>query len=94
MYHVPLALQYICGRSDYRENGDGKERNEISRGGKRVEIALPLVCRFCVVGRFIGVCRRRGLKVSAGKTKVTLLGGEDGLGCDVLGKLDTFRECV
>ena len=39
MYHVPLALRCIYGRSDERgENGDVEEGNEISRGGKRVEI--------------------------------------------------------
>ena len=27
------------------ENGDRKENNEISGGGKRVKIAWPLVCR-------------------------------------------------
>ena len=46
MYHVPLAFQCIYGCSDERgEDGDGKEGSEIPRGGKRVEIALPLVCR-------------------------------------------------
>ena len=34
-------------------------------------------------GSFIEVCRRRGLKVSAGKSKVMLLGGEEGLECEV-----------
>ena len=32
-----------------------------------------------IVGRFDEVCRRRGLKVNAGKSKVLLLGGEEGL---------------
>ena len=42
----PLALKYIIGCSDEGvENGDGEEGSEISRGGKRVEIAWPLVCR-------------------------------------------------
>ena len=35
------------------------------------------------MGRFIEVCRRRGLKVNAGKSKVTLLDGEKGLECEV-----------
>ena len=30
------------------------------------------------VRRFVEVCRRRGLKVNAGKSKVILLGGEEG----------------
>ena len=32
-----------------------------------------------IVGRFIEVCRRRGLKVNAGKSKVMALGDEEGL---------------
>ena len=36
-----------------------------------------------IVGRFIEVCRRRGLKVNAGKSKVMLLNGEKGLECEV-----------
>ena len=32
-----------------------------------------------IVGRFIEVCRRRGLKVNAGKSKVMLLDWEKGL---------------
>ena len=36
-----------------------------------------------IVGRFIEVCRRRYLKCSAGKSKVMLLGGEEGLECEV-----------
>ena len=39
MYHVPLALQCIYGRSDVKgEYGFGEEGSEISRGGKRVDI--------------------------------------------------------
>ena len=42
---------------------------------------------FCVVramvGRFAEVFRRRGLKVNAGKSKVMVLGGEEGLECEV-----------
>ena len=46
VYHVPLILSCIYGRSDEGgENLDGVEESEISRRGKRVEIARPLVCR-------------------------------------------------
>ena len=31
-----------------------------------------------IVGRFVEVCRRRELKVNAGRSKVMLLGGEEG----------------
>ena len=38
-----------------------------------------------IVGLIIEVCRRRGLKVNAGKSKVILLCGEEGLECEVCG---------
>ena len=46
MYLVPLAFQCIFGCSNEQgEDGDEKEGSEIPRGGKRMEIAWPLVCR-------------------------------------------------
>ena len=36
-----------------------------------------------MVGRFAEVCRRRGLKFNAGKSKVMVLNGEEGLECEV-----------
>ena len=36
-----------------------------------------------MVGQFAVVCRRRGLKVNAGKSKVMVLNGEEGLECEV-----------
>ena len=36
-----------------------------------------------MVGRFAEVCRRRGLKVNGGKSKVMILNGEEGLDCEV-----------
>ena len=38
-----------------------------------------------VVGRFVDMYRRRGLKVNAGMNKVMVLGGEKGLKCEVCG---------
>ena len=35
------------------------------------------------MGWFAEVCRGRGLKVNAGKSKVMVLGGEEGLECEV-----------
>ena len=35
-----------------------------------------------MVGQFAEVCRRRGLKVKAGKSKVMILSGEEGLECE------------
>ena len=42
-----------------------------------------------MVGYFAEVCRRRGLKVNAGKSKVMVLNGEEGLECEV--HVDGFR---
>ena len=36
-----------------------------------------------VVGHHVEVCRRRGLKVNAGKSKVIVFGGEEGLEYEV-----------
>ena len=36
-----------------------------------------------MVGWFAEVCRRRGLKFNAGKSKVMVLNGEEGLECEV-----------
>ena len=36
-----------------------------------------------MVERFAEVCRRRGLKINAGKTVVMTLNGEEGLECEV-----------
>ena len=46
-----------------------------------------------MVGRFAEVCRIRGLKVNAGKSKVNVLNGEERLECEV--HVDGIRlECV
>ena len=36
-----------------------------------------------MVGRFVEVCKRRGLKINEGKSKVMVLGGEEGLKFEV-----------
>ena len=41
------------------------------------------------MGRFAEVCRRRGLKVNVGKSKVMVVNGEKGLECEV--HLDGIR---
>ena len=33
--------------------------------------------------RFVEICRRRGLKINAGKSKIMVLGGEEKLECEV-----------
>ena len=36
-----------------------------------------------VVGRFVEVCRRRGLKVNADNSKVMVVDGEEGMKCEI-----------
>ena len=84
MYHIPLALQYIYGCSDGNENGDGEEGREwrlpdllyaddlVLYGESEEDLRV-------IVGCFAEVCKRRGLIVNAGKNKVMVLGGEEGL---------------
>ena len=97
MYHVPLAVQSIYRWSDEEgEDGDGKEGSEIPAGWERgwrlpgLLYADDLV--LCgeseeelraMVERFAEVCRRRGLKINADKSKVMLLNGEERLECEV-----------
>ena len=40
-------------------------------------------------GRFVKVCRRRGPKVNASKSKLMVMNGEEGLECEV--HVDGFR---
>ena len=47
-----------------------------------------------IVGRSVEVCRRRGQKVKAGKSKVILLGEEEGIRMLGLRRRDTFRACL
>ena len=89
MYHVPFTLQCIYGRSDEGvENEGGEEGREWRLPGHLYADDLVLCGESEedlreIVGRFIEDCRRRGLKVNAGKSKVKLLGGEEGLECEV-----------
>ena len=89
MYHISLALQCIYGlNNEGGENGDGKEKGVIFPEKGR-EWKLPgLLCAndfvLCgeweedlraILGRFLEVCRRRVLKVNAGKWRVMVLSG-------------------
>ena len=46
-----------------------------------------------MVGCFVELCRRKDLKVNAGKKKVMVLGEEERLECEV-DRRDTFRACL
>ena len=85
MYHVPLALQRVYGYSDEKaESGDGEEGRELRFPCLLYADDLVLCVDWeedlkVMVGRFVEVCRRRGFKVNADKSKVRALGREEGL---------------
>ena len=96
MYHVPLALQCIYGCSDVRdENRMGKRGVRFQEEGREWRLPDLLYAADLVlygeteedprtmVGCFVEVGRRKGLKVNAGKSKMMVLGGEEGLECEV-----------
>ena len=96
MYHVPMAVQCVYGWSDEGgENGDGQEGSELHGGWERVRLPGLLYADDLVlcskseedlrvmVGWFAEVRRGRGLKVNAGKSKVMVQNGEEGLECEV-----------
>ena len=76
------------GRGDEEE--EEKEKKEES--GDCLASCMHMTWFFCgeseedlraMVGRFVEVSRRRGLKVNAGKSKVMVLGGEERLEYEV-----------
>ena len=86
VYHVPLAFQCIYGCSDEGgEDLDREEGSEISGRGESVNFTGLLNADDLVlfgeseeelramVGWFAEVCRRRGQKVNAGKSKMMVL---------------------
>ena len=79
MYHVPLAFQCIYGCGDEGgEDGDEEEGREWRLPDLLYAEDLVLCGESeeglrAIVGRFVEVCRRRGLKVNAGKSKVMVL---------------------
>ena len=97
MYHVPLAVQYIymdgvmkevkmeMGRRGVRflRMVEGRDclascmQNDLVLCGESKEDLRVMV------GEFAEVCRRRGLKVNAAKSKVMVLNGEEGLEYEV-----------
>ena len=88
-----LGYSMICDEGG--EDGDEKEGSSFLEDGR--EWRLPdllyaddlFLCGKSeqdlrvMVRWFAEVCRRRGLKVNAGKSKVIVLNGEEGLECEV-----------
>ena len=91
MFHVPFGFKNVNGCNDERsKNSNGEDGSEISGGGgveERVEILWRHVFVDLVLcggsekdvkimmGWFIEVCRRQGLKINADKNEVIVVGG-------------------
>ena len=84
-----MALQCIYGHSD---EGDGKGDGEEGREWRLPGLLYADDFVLCgeseedlrvMVGCFVEVCSRRGLKVNGGKSKEMVLGGEEGLKYEV-----------
>ena len=84
-----MAVHYIYGYiNEGGEDGDGKEGSE-----SRLPDLLYAEDLFLfgeseedlrtMVGWFAEGCKRRGLKVNVGKSKVMVLNGKEGLECEV-----------
>ena len=100
MYHVLLSVRCKYGWSD--EGGEDFDWKEGRLPGLLYTDDLFLYGESeedlrAMVGRFAEVCRRRGLKVNASKSKVMVLNGEEGLECEVhvdgicLGRVSEFK---
>ena len=89
MYHVPLTFQCIYVCSDERdENGEGEDEKEWRLPGLLYADGLVLCEESeedlrAMVGWYVQVCRRSRLKFNVVKNKLRVLGGEDGLECEV-----------
>ena len=89
MYHVPLAFKCIYGGSDEDgKKGVGEEGKEFRLPGLLYADNLVLCSESdedlkAIVGRFVEAYRRRGLKVSVGKSTVMVLSHEGELECEV-----------
>ena len=101
MYHIPLAVQCIYdGVMEEVKMGMGRRKVSFMEDGREwrlpgLSYANNLVPSDeleedvrLVVGQFAEVCRRRGLRVNAGKSNGMVLDREEGLECEV--HLDGF----
>ena len=75
LHHIPLAFQCIYGCS--KESGDGNEGREWTLPGLLYADDLVLCGELKVdlrvmVGQFVEMFRRRGMKLNTGKSKVRI----------------------
>ena len=80
VYHVPLAFQSTYGCNDGGKNWNGKKGRHWRLPGLLYADDLALCSESeeklrAMLGCFIEVCKKRGLKVNAGKSKVMPLIG-------------------
>ena len=90
-YHVQMALQRVYRCSNERGENDREDGSEVSGRGESGDCLVSCIQILCflwlvgerleMLGSSVEVCSR-GLKVNAGKSKVMVLGGEEGLECD------------
>ena len=74
-----MAFQHVHECSDERsENRNKEDGREWKLPGDLEEDLMAMV------GCFVEVCRRRGLKVNANKSKKMVLGGKEESACETL----------
>ena len=93
MHHVPLAFQCMYGPSDERvKMGMGRCGVIFLEEGRLPGLLYADDLVLCgeseedlrtMVGWFVEVCIRKGVKVNGGRSKVMALNGEERLECDV-----------
>ena len=76
MYHVPLAVRFLEFCREWKLSGLLYAHDLVLCDELEEDLRA-------MVEWFAEVCRRRGLKVNAGKSKVMVLNGEEGLECEV-----------
>ena len=89
VYRVSLGFSCIYGSSD--EGGEDGDRKK-GREWKLPAFCMQMSFFLCgeseedlgiMVGRFVEVCGRKGLKVNSGNSKLMVLVREEGLECEV-----------
>ena len=92
MYHVPLALDALMKEMKMEMRRRGVRFQEEGREWRLPGLLYADDLLLCgeseedlrvMVARFVEMCRKRGLKVIVGKSKVMVLGGEERFGCEV-----------
>ena len=84
-----MAFQCIYGCIDGRSENEGEEEGREWKLKSLLYAEDLVLCDeleedlTAMLGRFVELCRKRGLKVNAGKSNMLILGGEEKLKCEV-----------